>query len=94
MWGAAWLFKATKLPYYLDYIQQNIHNVKNFGEFGWDSKDAGNNLLVSKVYKHICLTVLLTLTIVSFQQLFFFYLFIFYAIVMFMIWLKMFFLLQ
>lgn len=49
MWGAAWLLKATKLPYYWNYIKQNIHNVKNFGEFGWDSKDAGINVLVSKV---------------------------------------------
>ncbi|XP_027355269.1 endoglucanase 8-like isoform X2 [Abrus precatorius] len=48
VWGAAWLFKATKLPYYLDYINQNIHNLENFGEFGWDSKDAGINVLVSK----------------------------------------------
>ncbi|XP_057457016.1 endoglucanase 8-like [Lotus japonicus] len=49
VWGAAWLFKATKLPFYWNYIKQNIHNVKNFGEFGWDSKDAGINVLVSKL---------------------------------------------
>nr|KYP67903.1 Endoglucanase 8 [Cajanus cajan] len=49
VWGAAWLLKATKLPYYLDYIAKNIHNVKNYGEFGWDSKDAGINVLLSKL---------------------------------------------
>ncbi|KAJ1384580.1 Six-hairpin glycosidase superfamily [Sesbania bispinosa] len=49
VWGAAWLLKATKLPYYWNYIEQNIQNLKNFGEFGWDSKDAGINVLVSKL---------------------------------------------
>jgi hypothetical protein len=49
VWGAAWLLKATKLPNYWNYIKQNIHNVKNYGEFGWDSKDAGINVLISKV---------------------------------------------
>ncbi|KAG5134773.1 hypothetical protein JHK82_025961 [Glycine max] len=49
VWGAAWLFKATKRPYYLDYIDKNIYNLKNFAEFGWDSKDAGINVLVSKL---------------------------------------------
>ncbi|OIV99415.1 hypothetical protein TanjilG_17225 [Lupinus angustifolius] len=52
VWGAAWLLKATKLPYYENYIDQNIQNVKNIGEFGWDSKDAGINVLLSEV-KHI-----------------------------------------
>lgn len=49
VWGAAWLLKATKRPYYLDYIDQNIHNLTNFAEFGWDSKDAGINVLLSKL---------------------------------------------
>ncbi|GAU34880.1 hypothetical protein TSUD_269970 [Trifolium subterraneum] len=49
VWGAAWLLKATKLPNYWNYIKQNIHNVKNYGEFGWDSKDAGINVLISKL---------------------------------------------
>ncbi|QCD89011.1 endoglucanase [Vigna unguiculata] len=53
VWGAAWLLKATKRPYYLDYIHQNIHNLKNFAEFGWDTKDAGINVLLSKVYIEI-----------------------------------------
>uniref|UniRef100_A0A0R0JMF9 cellulase n=1 Tax=Glycine max TaxID=3847 RepID=A0A0R0JMF9_SOYBN len=49
VWGAAWLFKATKRPNYVDYIDKNIHNLKNFAEFGWDSKDVGINVLVSKL---------------------------------------------
>ncbi|KAI9081553.1 hypothetical protein K1719_036439 [Acacia pycnantha] len=48
MWGAAWLFKATKLPKYWDYVNKEIHNLNNFGEFGWDTKDAGINVLISK----------------------------------------------
>jgi len=56
VWGAAWLLKATKRPYYLDYIHQNIHNLKNFAEFGWDTKDAGINVLLSKVYIEMYVT--------------------------------------
>ncbi|XP_024018060.1 endoglucanase 4 [Morus notabilis] len=65
LWGAAWLFKATKDSYYWSYVMNNIHNldqigVKNidgllslgggFAEFGWDSKHAGVNVLVSKQF--------------------------------------------
>ncbi|KAF1899372.1 hypothetical protein Lal_00019500 [Lupinus albus] len=50
VWGAAWLFWATKLPYYRDYINQNIQNVRNICEFGWDSKDAGINVLLSRIH--------------------------------------------
>lgn len=66
------MFKATKRPYYLDYIDKNIYNLKNFAEFGWDSKDAGINVLVSKVI---------------FLQPFFLFVHIFYDIITFMIWL-------
>ncbi|XP_054817174.1 endoglucanase 4-like isoform X2 [Prosopis cineraria] len=48
VWGAAWLFKATKLPKYWNYVNKNIHSLNNFGEFGWDTKDAGINVLISK----------------------------------------------
>ncbi|KAF2311723.1 hypothetical protein GH714_026389 [Hevea brasiliensis] len=60
-WGAAWLYKATNDPKYWDYILRNISNSassfakrlnsvvgNSFAEFGWDSKDAGINVLVSK----------------------------------------------
>lgn len=65
VWGAAWLFKATKQPIYWNYVLQNINKLESsatvkyingvsylggsFAEFGWDSKHAGINVLVSKV---------------------------------------------
>ncbi|OMO98094.1 Glycoside hydrolase, family 9 [Corchorus olitorius] len=51
VWGAVWLFRATKAPYYWNYIQANIQNLEKSGsvlEFGWDSKHAGINVLVPK----------------------------------------------
>ncbi|KAH7537877.1 hypothetical protein FEM48_Zijuj03G0139700 [Ziziphus jujuba var. spinosa] len=55
VWGAAWLFKATKAQMYWNYVRENIHNLENaslnsieggsFTEFGWDSKHAGINLV-------------------------------------------------
>ncbi|KAK6936325.1 Glycoside hydrolase family 9 [Dillenia turbinata] len=48
LWGAAWLYKATNTSEYFDYIQQNIHFISGlFTEFGWDSKNAGINVLLS-----------------------------------------------
>ncbi|KDP22411.1 hypothetical protein JCGZ_26242 [Jatropha curcas] len=62
IWGAAWLYKATKNSKYWNIIQQHMQYVKfmfrtrkdsvdslryRFAEFGWDSKDAGINILVS-----------------------------------------------
>lgn len=59
-----WLFKATKAPNYWNYVVENISKlekivVKNadgvsysggsIAEFGWDTKHAGINILVSKV---------------------------------------------
>ncbi|ONI22328.1 hypothetical protein PRUPE_2G121700 [Prunus persica] len=65
IWGAAWLYKATKIPQYWDYVKNNIQFlgptvVRNINgilvasltgdvtEFGWDSKHAGINILVSQ----------------------------------------------
>ncbi|XP_047336051.1 endoglucanase 4-like [Impatiens glandulifera] len=59
IWAAGWLLKATKKPYYLNYINKNIHNVQsidnrgNFAEFGWDTKNAGINVLLSTFQKQI-----------------------------------------
>lgn len=69
LWGAAWLFKATKQPIYSNYLIENIHKLENtavakninggsyvggsFAEFGWDSKHAGINVLVSKVINYL-----------------------------------------
>ncbi|TXG70713.1 hypothetical protein EZV62_005648 [Acer yangbiense] len=67
LWGAAWLFRATKATYYWNYVVKNIHNLENiitkningvsynggsFAEFGWDSKHAGINVLVSRIMKN------------------------------------------
>ncbi|XP_010264196.1 PREDICTED: endoglucanase 8-like [Nelumbo nucifera] len=62
LWGATWLYKATTSPYYLNYVTNNapalatnavaaagFHKYSNFAEFGWDTKDAGVNVLVSNL---------------------------------------------
>ncbi|GMY07781.1 endoglucanase 4-like isoform X1 [Fagus crenata] len=64
LWGAAWLFRATKASNYWNYVVDNIHNLENsivkkingvpytggsYAEFGWDTKHAGINILVSKL---------------------------------------------
>ncbi|XP_043718085.1 endoglucanase 4-like [Telopea speciosissima] len=63
LWGAAWLYKASNSQYYWNYVLNNIHNLETtvvqnkdyaygggrFAEFGWDTKDAGLNILVSKL---------------------------------------------
>ncbi|KAK1577061.1 hypothetical protein Q3G72_018721 [Acer saccharum] len=65
IWGAAWLYKATNTEYYLKYVLENIHYLENvpqsndpiyvggsFEEFGWDSKHAGINVLLSGLLKN------------------------------------------
>ncbi|QCD89017.1 endoglucanase [Vigna unguiculata] len=49
VWGAAWLYKATKRARYWDFVKSNMQaaNVSPF-EFGWDGKAAGINVLVSE----------------------------------------------
>ncbi|XP_065870935.1 endoglucanase 8-like isoform X2 [Euphorbia lathyris] len=64
IWAAAWLYKATKKPSYMDYVLNNITNLekilvkdnngisnpgRSFAEFGWDNKNAGINVLVSRM---------------------------------------------
>lgn len=64
IWGAAWLYRATKAPNYWSYVVQNIRDLEknaaehtdrvgygggSFAEFGWDTKNAGINILVSKL---------------------------------------------
>ncbi|KAJ8753008.1 hypothetical protein K2173_008743 [Erythroxylum novogranatense] len=63
VWAAAWLFKATNLSVYWNYVKENINNLEkelvkhkngvsyesgSFAEFGWDDKHAGINILCSK----------------------------------------------
>ncbi|XP_021909043.1 endoglucanase 8-like isoform X2 [Carica papaya] len=59
IWGAAWLYKVTKLEYYWKYVNDNIPNfeksisqdylVGGFLEFGWDAKHAGIAVLFSQL---------------------------------------------
>ncbi|XP_030476678.2 endoglucanase 8-like [Syzygium oleosum] len=64
IWAASWLFKATKAPNYWNYVVQNIHHldyykfktfnslpngVGSFAEFGWDTKNAGINVLAFEI---------------------------------------------
>lgn len=76
IWAAAWLYKATNNQSYWDYVLKHINSLPqyikrmdtdgmpvsggSFAEFGWDSKHAGINILVSKVIKHIDLCLSLT----------------------------------
>ncbi|KAF5743594.1 putative endo-1 4-beta-glucanase [Tripterygium wilfordii] len=50
IWGAAWLYKATGSQYYWNYVQNALPNVfLSSGQFGWDAKDAGINVLLSNL---------------------------------------------
>ncbi|CAI0404434.1 unnamed protein product [Linum tenue] len=64
VWAAAWLFKATKGASYWSYLRSNAGNLNKmmfhgidgvtysegaFGEFGWDTKTAGINILVTEL---------------------------------------------
>ncbi|RAL52230.1 hypothetical protein DM860_016079 [Cuscuta australis] len=49
LWGAAWLYKATNDVRHLGYVTKNINKIWTAGSsFGWDSKHAGINVLLSK----------------------------------------------
>ncbi|CAN0891563.1 Endoglucanase 4 [Linum grandiflorum] len=62
VWAAAWMFKATKAAYYWSYVVKNAGELDkmelkgidgftysggSYGEFGWDTKTAGINVLVA-----------------------------------------------
>lgn len=59
-WAASWLYKATKAGSYWKYVQKGIHYLESSflhdnpfvggctTEFGWDTKQAGINVLVSQ----------------------------------------------
>ncbi|KAK4572040.1 hypothetical protein RGQ29_030449 [Quercus rubra] len=64
LWGAAWLYRASKESNYWNYVVENIHNLENtvvkniygfsysggsYAEFGWDTKHAGISILVSNL---------------------------------------------
>ncbi|KAK7263844.1 hypothetical protein RJT34_31441 [Clitoria ternatea] len=49
IWAASWIYKASKSAYYWDFVKANIQSMGgNIVEFGWDSKYAGINVLVSQ----------------------------------------------
>ncbi|CAM6084215.1 unnamed protein product [Calypogeia fissa] len=48
LWGAAWLYRATKSDTYLNYVQQNAGWSYSMNEFLWDNKLAGVQVLLSK----------------------------------------------
>ncbi|KAJ6294507.1 hypothetical protein OIU76_022558 [Salix suchowensis] len=48
VWGAAWLYKATRDPKFWVYVVKNIATLGgSIFDFGWDSKQSGINILVS-----------------------------------------------
>ncbi|KAH9616476.1 hypothetical protein KSS87_000584 [Heliosperma pusillum] len=55
IWAAAWLYRASKLPFYSNYVLNNFHKLEppysggSFAEFGWDTKHAGIYVLISKM---------------------------------------------
>lgn len=68
LWGAAWLYRASKESNYWNYVVENIHNLENtvvkningfsyrggsYAEFGWDTKHAGISILVSNVRTYL-----------------------------------------
>ncbi|XP_058745761.1 endoglucanase 8-like isoform X2 [Vicia villosa] len=49
VWGAAWLYKASNDKTYWNFVKSNIQSLGSLSEFGWDSKHAGINVLISEV---------------------------------------------
>jgi len=49
VWGAAWLYRATNMKKYLDYMGgvSDIGGVRS--EFSWDDKYVGAHILAAKV---------------------------------------------
>lgn len=48
LWGAAWLYYATKMPVYLDFVKGEAKSAQ-VSEFSWDLKYAGAQVLVYQV---------------------------------------------
>ncbi|XP_078446147.1 endoglucanase 8-like [Wolffia australiana] len=51
VWAAAWIYKASNVSFFRDYLAKNVYQLfldgGNIGEFGWDDKHAGLYVLVS-----------------------------------------------
>lgn len=50
LWAAAWLYKASMDPGYLQYVRNNSNLSYTVNEFSWDNKNAATQVLLSKVY--------------------------------------------
>ncbi|CAK9201104.1 unnamed protein product [Sphagnum troendelagicum] len=50
LWGAAWLLKASNDTAYLQYVVNNRGLSSEMNEFSWDNKNAGAQILLSKMY--------------------------------------------
>ncbi|KMZ60856.1 endo-beta-1,4-glucanase, family GH9 [Zostera marina] len=53
LWGAVWLYKATRSRYYLRYIKANgeyLGGDDSDNTFGWDNKHVGARILLSKEF--------------------------------------------
>jgi len=48
LWAATWLYRATRRPTYLEFIQEEA-TTATVAEFSWDLKYAGAQILLSKV---------------------------------------------
>ncbi|GLT84028.1 hypothetical protein SLE2022_022820 [Rubroshorea leprosula] len=49
VWGAAWLYRATKSQKYWDFVQKNINDILYLGpSYGWDAKQGGVFVLFSQ----------------------------------------------
>jgi hypothetical protein len=49
LWAAAWLYKASSLPVFLQYVVKNSSLSYFMSEFSWDNKHAGLQVLLSNV---------------------------------------------
>nr|XP_024360691.1 endoglucanase 18-like [Physcomitrium patens] len=50
LWAAAWLYKASSLPTFLQYVVDNSSLSYVISEFSWDNKHAGLQILLSSLY--------------------------------------------
>ncbi|KAG0602002.1 hypothetical protein M758_11G153800 [Ceratodon purpureus] len=50
LWAAAWLYKASSLPEFLNYVVENSSLSYSMSEFSWDNKHAGLQVLLSSLY--------------------------------------------
>lgn len=52
LWAAAWLYRASGDQRYLQFVLDNASSSGDMSEFSWDNKNAGVQVLLSKVSMH------------------------------------------